>query len=210
MLLWSSTLSFNISDHAAMETRCVIAEIRPDGFIYFTTSSQAPFAIKKLMNWYFGIEPGKVIVKTPLVGGAFGGKAAVQLEIIAYLASKSVGGKLVKLLNTREEDMITSPVHIGLDASLKSVQQKTGYIKAAELQYLFDGGAYSDKSVNISRAGAVDCTALTALKIFGATHTACIQIIPMQVLIGVLVMLKSYLLLSERWTCSLKKYKWIH
>ncbi|MBS4224299.1 xanthine dehydrogenase family protein molybdopterin-binding subunit [Lederbergia citrea] len=153
-----SNLSFNISDHAAMETRCAIVEIRPDGFIYITTSSQAPFAVKKLMNWYFGIEPGKVIVKTPLVGGAFGGKAAVQLEIIAFLASKAVGGKRVKLLNSREEDMITSPVHIGLDAKLKIGSTKDGIIKAAELLYLFDGGAYSDKSVNISRAGAVDCT----------------------------------------------------
>ena len=54
--------------------------------------------------------------------------------------------------------MITSPVHIGLDARLKIGSTKDGIIKAAELQYLFDGGAYSDKSVNISRAGAVDCT----------------------------------------------------
>nr|WGD67809.1 molybdopterin-dependent oxidoreductase [Bacillus velezensis] len=85
-------ISFNPSDHAAMETRCSIAEIRADEEIIITTSSQAPFAIKKLMQWYFGIEPGKVIVKTPLVGGAYGGKAAVQLEVIAYLASKAVGG----------------------------------------------------------------------------------------------------------------------
>lgn len=152
------TVSFHPSDHLAMETRCARAEIRPDGTIIFTTSSQAPFAIKKLMKWYFGIEPGKVIVHTPLVGGAFGGKASVQLEVIAYLASKAVGGNPVKLFNTREEDMITSPVHIGLDATVKLGATKDGMLKAAGIQFLFDGGAYSDKAVDISRAGAVDCT----------------------------------------------------
>ncbi|KUP40503.1 xanthine dehydrogenase family protein molybdopterin-binding subunit [Bacillus velezensis] len=151
-------ISFNPSDHAAMETRCSIVEIRADEEIIITTSSQAPFAIKKLMQWYFGIEPGKVIVKTPLVGGAYGGKAAVQLEVIAYLASKAVGGRPVKLFNTREEDLITSPVHIGLDAIVKLGATKDGILKAADIQLLFDGGAYSDKGVDISRAAVVDCT----------------------------------------------------
>ncbi|WEG12877.1 xanthine dehydrogenase family protein molybdopterin-binding subunit [Pullulanibacillus sp. KACC 23026] len=151
-------VSFNPSDHAAMETRSSTAEIKADGTVVITASSQAPFAIKRLMNWYFGIESGKVIVNTPLVGGAYGGKASIQLEVIAYLASKAVGGRPVKLTNTREEDMITSPVHIGLDATIKLGATKEGLLKAAEITFLFDGGAYSDKAVDISVAGAVDCT----------------------------------------------------
>lgn len=62
------------------------------------------------------------------------GKAAVQLEVIAYLASKAVGGRPVKLFNTREEDMITSPVHIGLDAIVKLGAAKDGILKAADIQ----------------------------------------------------------------------------
>lgn len=76
-----------------METRCAIAEILPDGTIEITTSSQAPFMVKKLIAAYFGEDVGKIVVHTPLVGGAYGGKAAVQLEVLAYLASKAVGGK---------------------------------------------------------------------------------------------------------------------
>jgi CO/xanthine dehydrogenase Mo-binding subunit len=152
------SISFPPSDHAAMETRCATAEIRENGEVIFTASSQAPFAIKKLMEWYFGIPAGKVIVHTPLVGGAYGGKASVQLEVIAYLASLAVGGRPVKLLNTREEDMITSPVHIGLDATVRVGATRDGILKAAEIEFFFDGGAYSDKSVDITRAAAVDCT----------------------------------------------------
>ncbi|MGG3805847.1 xanthine dehydrogenase family protein molybdopterin-binding subunit [Metabacillus fastidiosus] len=149
---------FHPSDHAAMETRCSFAEIRANGDIVITSSSQAPFMIKKLIGDYFNIDDGKIIVNTPLVGGAYGGKAPVQLEILVYLASKAVNGRPVKLLNMREEDIITSPVHIGLDAKVRLGCTKDGILKAAEIVYLFDGGAYSDKAIDVTRAGAVDCT----------------------------------------------------
>ncbi len=152
------SFSFAPSDHAAMETRCSIAEILPDGKIIITTSSQAPFMVKRLISDYFNEDMGKIIVNTPLVGGAFGGKASVQSEILAYLASKAVGGRAVKVFYTREEDILTAPTHIGLDASVKIGADRNGIIKAMEIRYLWDGGAYSDKACDLTRAGAVDCT----------------------------------------------------
>jgi CO/xanthine dehydrogenase Mo-binding subunit len=151
-------VSFSPSDHAAMETRSCIAEIDPDGKVRIVSSSQAPFMIKKLISTYFHIETGNIIVETPLVGGAYGGKASVQWEILCYLASRAVGGRPVILHYTREEDMLTAPVHIGLEATVKLGCTKDGKLKAAEITYLFDGGAYADKSPDLSRAGAVDCT----------------------------------------------------
>ena len=152
------TFSLRPSDHAAMETRCSFAEIHADGTVEITTSSQAPFRIKGLISDYFGIALGKIIVHTPLVGGAYGGKASMQLEILAYIASKAVNGRLVKISNSREEDMITSPGHIGLEAKIKLGATRDGYLSVAEILYLFDSGAYSDKAIDLSRAGAVDCT----------------------------------------------------
>jgi CO/xanthine dehydrogenase Mo-binding subunit len=150
--------SFAPSDHAAMETRCSIAEILPDGTIKIMTSSQAPFMVKRLIADYFNEDMGKIVVETPLVGGAYGGKASVQLELLAYLGSKAAGGRTVKLLNSREEDMIMSPCHIGLDAKIKFGADEKGMIKAAQITFLWDGGAYSDKAIDLTRAGAVDCT----------------------------------------------------
>ncbi|MFA9557043.1 xanthine dehydrogenase family protein molybdopterin-binding subunit [Evansella sp. AB-rgal1] len=153
-----ATFGFPPSDHIAMETRAVTAEIRPNGYVYIQSSSQAPFMIKKLISTYFDIDVGKVVVNTPLVGGGYGGKASVQLEILAYLASKAVDGRPVKMVNSREEDMITSPGHVGLEAKIKLGSTSDGCLKVAEITYLFDSGAYSDKAVHLSRAGAVDCT----------------------------------------------------
>lgn len=150
--------SFSPSDHAAMETRCSLAEITGEGEVIISSSSQAPFMIKRLISEYFKVEIGKVNVLTPLVGGAYGGKASVQLELLAYIASKAVGGRKVKVINSREEDMLTSPGHIGLEAKVKLGATRNGRLKVAEITYLWDGGAYSDKATDLSRAGAVDCT----------------------------------------------------
>ncbi|UTR09794.1 xanthine dehydrogenase family protein molybdopterin-binding subunit [Evansella sp. LMS18] len=146
------------SDHAAMETRSATAEVKPDGKVIITTSSQAPFMVKKLMNSYFGIELGKVVVHTPLVGGGYGGKASVQQEILAYLASMKAGGRPVKIVYPREADLITAPCHMGMEATIKLWATRDGKLKAAEIQYLVEAGAYSDKAIHLTRAAAIDCT----------------------------------------------------
>ncbi len=146
------------SDHIAMETRSVRAEIKPDGHVIIHTPSQAPYIIRKKLSRHFGIDVGKITVHTPMVGGAFGGKAAVQLEMVAYLASKAVGGKEIIMVNSREEDMISSPCRIGLEAKVKLGATKEGKLKVAEITYLVDCGAYSDMGAVITKSIASDCT----------------------------------------------------
>jgi len=153
-----AVLSFSPSDHMALEPRVSRVEILPDGRVMIYSSTQGPFYVKKLISQFFNIDTGKISVHTPMVGGAFGGKGTVQLEFIAYLASRAVGGSMVKLVNSREQDLITSPVHIGLEAIIKLGATASGKLQAAEYEFLFDSGAYSDMGAGMSKAGAVDCT----------------------------------------------------
>ncbi len=146
------------SDHIALEPRNVTCEIKKNQTVEINTSSQGPFVVRKYISTYFQVPMGNVIVNTPYVGGAFGGKAAVDLEFIACLASKAVGGKLIKLVNSREEDILSSPVKIGLDAKIILGCSKDGILKAAELTYYIDGGAYSNMAVGITKSIATDCT----------------------------------------------------
>jgi len=157
-IIIESDVSFRPSDHAALETRCARAEIMADGRVIIHSASQGPYFIRKMLHQFFHIDIGKIIVHTSLVGGAFGGKGAVQLEFLAYLASKAVGGQMVQVANSREEDLITSPVHIGLEAKVKLGASKEGRLIAAQYRFLFDGGAYSDQGAGVSKAAAADCT----------------------------------------------------
>ena len=133
----TATYSFNLSDHAALETRSTRVEINPIGKVIVHSCTQSPYTIKKVLNQFFNIEVGNIIVHVPMVGGAFGGKGTVQLEPLAYLASKAVGGKLVKFEMSREEDMITAPCRIGFDATVQLGAYKRRKIDCRTI-YLFD------------------------------------------------------------------------
>lgn len=145
------------SDHAAMETRAVHCMIKPDDSVMIKTSSQSPYEVKELLSKYFNIPEGKIVVQVPLVGGAFGGKSCVQPEILAVIAAMHVKGKWVNLANTREEDMVTSPCHLGLEGTIRLGAKKSGQIMVAEMTFQIDTGAYSDISPKITKAIAVDC-----------------------------------------------------
>lgn len=145
------------SSHAAMETRAVRCFITPRGLIDVTTASQSPFEVRELLSGYFDVPQGLIAVHTPLVGGAFGGKAAMQLEVLAVLASKAAGGACVSLVNTREQDMASSPCKLGLRAELKLAAARTGEVTAAQMVFHLNSGAYADISPKLAKAVAVDC-----------------------------------------------------
>ena len=145
------------SDHAAMETRAVHCMVMPDDSVIIKTSSQSPYEVKELISKYFNIPEGKVIVQVPFVGGAFGGKSCVQPEVLALIAALNAKGKWINLANTREEDIVTSPCHLGLEGTIRMGAKRSGQIMAAEMVFQIDSGAYSDISPKITKAIAVDC-----------------------------------------------------
>lgn len=149
---------FKEKDHVAMEPRVTIAEIDSDDQVIVRTASQSPFVVRHSLSLYFDIPHNKIKVKTPFVGGGFGGKAGIYLEALAYLLSKKVNGRPVRLANSREEDLVSSPGSMGFEGEVKIGATEDGDIKAADFRFLFDSGAYADYAVNISRAAAVSCT----------------------------------------------------
>lgn len=146
------------SDHLAMEVRAARAEIAADGKVLITTASQAPYAVRQQLAQAFLIPAGQIEVRVPLVGGGFGGKAPVTLEILAFLASRSVGGKAVRITLPREQDMFSAPCRIGLEAEIKIGADQEGIIRAAAMTYWLDCGAYTDIAPYMTKAIAVDCT----------------------------------------------------
>jgi CO/xanthine dehydrogenase Mo-binding subunit len=150
--------SFPPGDHVAMETRASTAEILDDGQVIIQSTTQAPFVVRNLLSAAFGLPVGKVTVTTYPLGGGFGGKAGIQLEGLAYLLSKAVGGRPVRLVNSRENDLTSSPGRPGLEAKVKLGCSADGKLQAAKIYFCFDSGAYADYAVNISRAAAIACT----------------------------------------------------
>lgn len=144
--------------HVPIEPHVAIAKVDETGEITLWGSSQSPFAQRDLIAETLGITQSDMRVIAPLVGGGFGGKAGVSMEALAVAIATKVKGYPVKLLLTREEEFYTAFVRQGLVAYFKIGCDKNGQILAMENTFYWDGGAYTEYGVNITRAAGYSCT----------------------------------------------------
>jgi CO/xanthine dehydrogenase Mo-binding subunit len=138
--------------HVPIEPHVAIAKVDETGEITLWGSSQSPFAQRNLIAQALGISQNKMRVIAPFVGGGFGSKAGVCMESLAVAIATKVKGRPVKLLLTREEEFVTAFVRQGMAAYIKMGCDEKGKILAMENKFYWDGGAYTEYGVNITRA----------------------------------------------------------
>jgi carbon-monoxide dehydrogenase large subunit len=138
--------------HVPIEPHVAIAKVDKTGEITLWGSSQSPFAQRNLISEAIGITPSKMRVIAPFVGGGFGSKAGVSMEALAVAIATKVKGHPVKLLLTREEEFFAAFVRQGLVAYFKMGCDESGRLLATENKFYWDGGAYTEYGVNITRA----------------------------------------------------------
>jgi CO/xanthine dehydrogenase Mo-binding subunit len=144
--------------HVPLEPHVAIAKVDPSGEVTLWDSSQSPFAQRDLITQSLGINQSSMRVVAPLVGGGFGSKAGVSMESLAVAIATQVRGHPVKLLLTREEEFYTAFVRQGLVAYFKMGCNEDGKLLAMENTFYWDGGAYTEYGVNITRAAGYSCT----------------------------------------------------
>jgi isoquinoline 1-oxidoreductase beta subunit len=90
--------------HACMEPLNATAQVRPGG-VEVWAPTQCPTNDQRALAEIFGIRPDQVLVHTTFLGGGFGRRQEVDDVVYAALASKACGGRPVKIIWSREEDM---------------------------------------------------------------------------------------------------------
>jgi CO/xanthine dehydrogenase Mo-binding subunit len=138
--------------HVPIEPHVAIAQVDGDGKVTLWGSSQSPFAQRNLIAQTLGISQSDMRVIAPYVGGGFGCKAGVSMEALAVAIATQVKGRPVKLRLTREEEFYTAFVRQGLVAHFKMGCDAAGRLLAMENKFYWDGGAYTEYGVNITRA----------------------------------------------------------
>ncbi len=144
--------------HVPIEPHIAIAKMDPDGKVTVWASSQSPFAQRSLIAHSLDISPADVQVVAPFVGGGFGSKAGLSMEALAVAVASKVRGRPVKLRLTREEEFHAAFVRQGMVAHFKMGCAANGKLLAMENQYYWDGGAYTEYGVNITRASGYSGT----------------------------------------------------
>jgi CO/xanthine dehydrogenase Mo-binding subunit len=138
--------------HVPIEPHIATAKVDENGKVTLWGSSQSPFAQRSLIASALGKSPSDVQVIAPYVGGGFGCKAGVSMEALAVVIATKTRGRPVKLRLTREEEFYTAFVRQGLVAYFKMGCDQDGRLLAMENRFYWDGGAYTEYGVNITRA----------------------------------------------------------
>ncbi|MCL5774067.1 MAG: molybdopterin-dependent oxidoreductase, partial [Firmicutes bacterium] len=129
-------------DHAYLETECGIAKVDEEGNIIVWASTQSPYRDQMEIAHAMGVPPGKVRVVAPYLGGGFGKKDGITVQIyLALLALRT--GKPVKMQSSREESISCYYKRHATVFKLKLGFKKDGTLMALKSKIVYDTGAYA-------------------------------------------------------------------
>lgn len=138
--------------HCALETHVAIGKLDLSGRLTIWSSSQSPHTQRNLFAEALGMSHKDVRVVTPHVGGGFGGKAGVTMEIIPAGLATKLKGYAVKLRWSREQEFINTYQRLGVVAKIKMGVSKDGRITALDHKIYWDAGAYVEYGANVVNA----------------------------------------------------------
>lgn len=147
--------------HCAIEPHVIVGRQDQAGRLTMWSSSQSPHTQRHLFVEALsplGFTHKDVRVITPYVGGGFGGKAGVTMEIIGAALATAVKGHPVKLRWTREQEFYNTYQRQGVVAKLKMGVKRDGTITAIEHTLYWDAGAYVEYGANVVNAVGLSAT----------------------------------------------------
>jgi len=138
--------------HAPIETHVSAALYTPDGRLTMWNSSQSPHTQRNIIARSFKMKHKDIRVIAPYVGGGFGGKAGVNMEVVAAACALKVPGHPVKIRYTRKEEFYDTSMRQELHAYIKMGVKKDGTIVALKHQLYWDVGASAEYGSNVVNA----------------------------------------------------------
>ena len=129
--------------HCCMGVSGVIAEFGPTGNLTLYSNTQVPFLHKREFAEILGMDPGRIRIIQPPIGGGFGSKLDIYpFEPICVFLAKATD-RPVKLVFSREEEFVASPTRQPVLLRLRSGAKKDGTLTFRTCETLHDNGAYT-------------------------------------------------------------------
>src|SRR5690348_9400330 len=131
-----------------MEMHAAVADYDPGrDRMTVHASTQVPYYVHLMLSQILGMDMSRIRVVKPHVGGGFGCRTeTLNIELIAALLARKVGGA-VRIVVNREETFITHRGRPETDIRLKIGMRKDGRITAVECECIQRGGAHSGYGV---------------------------------------------------------------
>jgi 4-hydroxybenzoyl-CoA reductase subunit alpha len=149
--------------HCCLETRGCLAFFSHSGKVTVWSTTQSSHTLRPRLAQVLGIPVGNVRVILAKMGGGFGSRLDMDsIDPIAVFLSKKTG-KPVRIINTRDEEFLTSRIRYPMSIHLKTGVRKDGTISALEAKVITDNGAYNNQGTSVTGGIGTKITYLWAI-----------------------------------------------
>jgi len=128
-------------EHAYLQPEAGIAFVDEDGLLTVKAAGQWTHADQKQIAHSLRLPVDKVRVQYPAIGGAFGGREDMSVQIVLALAAMKLN-RPVKIIWSRKESLIGHAKRHPMVIRAKWGATRDGKLTAAETTFIADGGAY--------------------------------------------------------------------
>lgn len=129
-------------DHAYLEPEACLAGWQGDGVLTVWASSQHPYRDRAQVAASLALPEQRVRVSNATVGGAFGGKDDITLQILVALGALTTD-KPVRMVNTREESIVSHSKRHAARMKYELGAMQDGRLVALRAEIYCDTGAYA-------------------------------------------------------------------
>ncbi|MBF8983121.1 molybdopterin-dependent oxidoreductase [Lutibacter sp. B2] len=144
-------------EHAFLQPEAGVSYIDEEGKICVCASTQYPHFDQIEVAEALGLKLENVKIMNPAVGGAFGGREDITLQIHLALATM-VTKKPVKVVYTREESFHAHSKRHPIIMKYKTGADKNGKLLSMEVNLIGDTGSYASWAINVMRKAGIHAT----------------------------------------------------
>ena len=135
--------SLHYVTHCCMGVSGVIAEFDARQNLLLYSNTQVPFLHKREFAEILGMDPARIRIIQPPIGGGFGSKLDIYpFEVICVWLARATG-RPVRLVYSREEEFLASPTRQPVRLTLRSGCTRDGRLTFRQVHTLHDNGAYT-------------------------------------------------------------------
>ncbi|HEY43000.1 MAG TPA: xanthine dehydrogenase family protein [Anaerolineae bacterium] len=149
-------------EHAYLQPEAGLGYIDGEGRVTIEVAGQWTHEDQAQIAHALGIEKDQVRVIYPAIGGAFGGREDMSIQIVLALAAWRLHqrgiNRPVKIIWSREESILGHHKRHPFIIRAKWGATKVGKVIAAEMEVIQDGGAYAYTSTKVLGNATLMCT----------------------------------------------------
>ncbi len=152
-----NTYKTSMVDHAFIQPEAGVSFIGDDNKLIIMTATQYPHYDREEISSALKLPEEKVRVINTNIGGAFGGREDMTMQIHLALAAYILK-RPIKVVYAREESFIAHSKRHPLIMKYKTGADRNGILQAMEAELIGDTGAYASWAMNVLRKSGVHAT----------------------------------------------------